>query len=692
MEAPAQSRGRHYNDQAAFLSRVTAQSFLPIIWCLIFIKGGNSAEEGAILVDNTAKSLKRRNSDKKENEGERKLMKNYFSPANKNVLEESNQLPGESREHSNPAENSDPQPAESPKKSAMKTEFDDPQTVVLSFKWEGKKFKCFKITGAEPDLLIEGLKRSAHFKKSYTDPSMYLLIQATTLDAVISPYVPLGALPKGESLIIGKRKVSLPQIPKYTWRLDGIIIYIANKGITVGGAGRTILENEKYCPEGMKLAVYYEHWAIKQAILTDGRFKISPDCEFSLKGEVKEEHYENHIPLSSLKNVCKHNLYTIVVPAKRHSEGENPETEQDPNLSFTSDSWQEVPTRVKYSPNDLPPYPLLYEEFSEKFKTFLGRQIATKWNILKENFSKDITEKNITLASTHRLLTQHQDSVGLITFRGSHQIIGTCFLLTRSLVLTCDHVKEALLKLTSVENIIVRFNYETSDSEPIFYSVAKIVESDSSLDYAFLQLFQDTSRTSPGLLKYLDFPPEHNAVSIIGHPGSEFKQIDLCSVISFDERVPEIRSHPFIHLATKHTFQEMRDPHLVTYQTCFYHGSSGSPVFNSHGKLVAMHSGGYIVDGLQKKKSIIEFGRSLIEIIIHGAVQIKDLRDVLWEHVANDEDLMKKFENISRHSLLLQPTVRRLLQLWGEEHGMEPNSDTTESIMEVDQIQPLPQI
>uniref|UniRef100_A0A8C5WH67 Serine protease n=1 Tax=Leptobrachium leishanense TaxID=445787 RepID=A0A8C5WH67_9ANUR len=490
--------------------------------------------------------------------------------------------------------------------------------VVINFKW-GKYRTGTTISGRKSESLIDVLQKSRYFMKKYKE-SFTLLIHATKVTcALVNPCIPLGALPEGEELKISQKKVKPFRTQIYE-SSNGILIRVANKGKTLGGAVRVILLHNAYCPEGMTLGVFgYNDQTIMEAIVNDGRFNIGSECEFILEGGKGEEHNESQNKMSILSQNNRHTKYTIVFP---DSEANATATSKSGTMENT-----DVSTKIpRYKGHKSMCNEPLYNEFVENFKK--SYQTKRSWEILRKNFSNDITSRETTLATTHRLVTQHLDSVGLVTFRGSHDIIGSCFLLTGNLVVTCDHVLQDVLKeAQSMENIIIIFNYESAeDNNQIHYSVTEHVTSHPDLDFAILQLDDDQSdNPPPGLLEYLDFPPQYGAVRIIGHPENNVKLVDLCSVISYDQRVNTVRDSPYVHMATTYTFKEMGDPDLLTYNSCFYSGSSGSPVFNASGKLVAMHAGGYLVPGLNKKKSVIEYGRSMVQILTHWVLESGDL-------------------------------------------------------------------
>lgn len=108
----------------------------------------------------------------------------------------------------------------------------------------------------------------------------------------------------------------------------------------------------------------------------------------------------------------------------------------------------------------------------------------------------------------------------------------------------------------------------------------------------------------------------------------------MCSVINYKDRKAAIEcsvltDETFLHVLTQYNFALMNDAENVTYDTCMYHGASGSPVFNDAGMLVAMHSGGYYAETKGKKKSVIEYGRSIVDIIKYATESSEIIRQQL---------------------------------------------------------------
>ncbi|XP_072006637.1 serine protease FAM111A-like [Engystomops pustulosus] len=222
---------------------------------------------------------------------------------------------------------------------------------------------------------------------------------------------------------------------------------------------------------------------------------------------------------------------------------------------------------------------------------------------LIKDYQKDVLYKDPMMASTHRLLTQHLDNVALLRYNidNDRSETGTLFLLTETLALTCYHVVKLLIMSFAPRNVEIIFNYE--NEKKIFPGKYIRVEwYNEKLDVAFVRV--EISSAYKGVINYIAPPPEDGAVSIIGHPGGEHKQIDChCSVIAFSKHAPDtvFSDQSYIHLLTRHSYYCMSDPTVVTYDTCLYWGASGAPVFDNCGELVAMHTAGYPVHTHLKK-------------------------------------------------------------------------------------------
>ncbi|XP_022362695.1 protein FAM111B [Enhydra lutris kenyoni] len=290
-------------------------------------------------------------------------------------------------------------------------------------------------------------------------------------------------------------------------------------------------------------------------------------------------------------------------------------------------------------------YPNLKEEALRMRKYFKDEQRRTKltsfqqFNVYKKYFGK-VTENSTSVATCEDLL-HLSESVGIMTW-DNNGITGnaTCFVFNHDYIFTCRHVihfmvgegtdprfwPDIISKCAKVSFNYKRFcpiNVDWYNLEPWFEV------SDGPLDYAILKLSKNGNGFPPGLFGRISFPPPSGLIYIIGHPEGQVKKIDGCAVVPINqrlERYPEQHRDEVVgpHAATYNAFSmftqrsflpEVCNTNTLSYDTCFSSGSSGSPVFNTSGELVAMHTVGHFYAHGGKEHAIIEFGYSMYSIL-----------------------------------------------------------------------------
>jgi hypothetical protein len=248
-------------------------------------------------------------------------------------------------------------------------------------------------------------------------------------------------------------------------------------------------------------------------------------------------------------------------------------------------------------------------------------------------------------------------SVGYIH---SGDYAGTCFLLTGSAIITCKHVINQIAALRSettdpelYQKIFVNFDYdypgqlgnlqaEIDEEGEAFFGL-------HDLDYVirFLKPNPALSALQPLGPLVRTRLPQNRRVVLMGHPEGQCKLLEICQIIpdykwhaTLAERKPEADNNcqhecqlfggqnvQCIHM---HKGDILKDDHSndVPYDTSFFHGSSGSPVFNADGHIVAMHRMGYPYFLRSTKFSLMEFG------ITFSAIY-RDLEMRYGEDIAN---------------------------------------------------------
>ncbi|XP_072256041.1 uncharacterized protein [Pyxicephalus adspersus] len=549
---------------------------------------------------------------------------------------------------------------------------------------------AFIYKSKEKNLSVKEDKPVIHYAKTIVD-SENIVVYSSKLEALISPYVPCSALREGETIEIITRKrlkketiLSSLQDPNYNVGGKGTFFKVQCKGYTEGGAPKKILD-DKHSWENKPLAVYGEaHHTIEEAILNDKRLCIK--YEFNLKNPNKSATNENNIQLSFLDPDV---VYTIqLTNSKRPTTKPDCKTEKyKPSNRSDKTSKDKVSQNTEFQAEDpqtssVPRSEHKVHELPEIYRTPKSTTFSSSFNNLsnsiggrelRESIIKNHNQyKRPMPADTFKSLNRSLESVALLRCTNSTTIkeIGTFFLLSETLGLTCYHVlKESLISENHQHlspKFSVIFNYDNESDEKVEYN-AYLECHNENLDIAFLRI----SKPEKGLLQYVAPPPQEGSVSIIGHPKGLYKKIDpICSVINFSKRAEQILSNilsdrSYIHVLTEQNLMLMSQPELVTYDTCLYWGASGSPVFNDQGQLVAMHTGGYAARTDLEKESIIEYGRNIIDILICGAIHLPEL--CLWFRGIEKQNsslctYLKDYTSEGRHSVCMQPFIRLFLQ------------------------------
>ncbi|XP_028370862.2 protein FAM111B [Phyllostomus discolor] len=303
-----------------------------------------------------------------------------------------------------------------------------------------------------------------------------------------------------------------------------------------------------------------------------------------------------------------------------------------------------------------------YFEEEQKRTNLLPSQ---QFKIYEKCFAK-VTKNSMSVATCEHL-TQLSKSVGHVRWENNGNTgHATCFVFNDGYIFTCRHVVHMMVGEDTPPHqwpdIISQFTKVTftykdfcPPAEEWFSLEADVEVSAGNLDYAILKLKANGNRFPPGLVGHISSLPSSGLIYIIGHPEGRRKEIDGCAVISLQEREGRY-SHPHPHGVAGPGLQgatqdvcsmftprslppEAYRTYILSYDTCFTSGSSGSPVFNADGKVVAVHSFGQFYKSEGKEHAFIEFGYSMDSILC----DLKQRKELLYKLLPGE-----KYENLNQ--------------------------------------------
>ncbi|XP_046927582.1 serine protease FAM111B isoform X2 [Lynx rufus] len=326
-------------------------------------------------------------------------------------------------------------------------------------------------------------------------------------------------------------------------------------------------------------------------------------------------------------------------------------------------------------------YPNFKEETLWMRKYFQDEQKKTKllpfqqFNIYKKYFGK-VTENSTSVAICEDLIHLSK-SVGFMKWDNNGNTgNATCFVFNHGYIFTCRHVIHLMVGEGTDPSLWpdiiskcakVTFAYKKFCPMDVdWFSIEPWFEvSDGTLDYAILKLRKNVNGFPPGLFGQIPSQPSSGLIYLIGHPEGQVKKIDGCAVIPPNqrlERYPEHHQDGVVgpHAATYNVFSmftqrsflsEVWSTDTLSYDTCFSSGSSGSPVFNASGKLVAMHTIGHFYKRGDKVYALIEFGYSMESILCDVKRKNESLYKLLNEEKNENHDEDQNNKSFQEHQI-----------------------------------------
>lgn len=402
---------------------------------------------------------------------------------------------------------------------------------------------------------------------------------------------------------------------------------------------------------------------VREALKRDGRFRR----KIFQKGVLFETSSNTITDLSDLVNHLDGKQFMVIVSAHptstpvssqemsqefetvKDEKSEVPVTPQATNTNQDSTNAQEKTTETPLKEKKPRKYPetkeipntqeilnLLRKQYGDLLKTLKERE-KLKDNEVKKFFREEYDKSAQSFSEVKRVkrLMEMSDSVCQIRKDGSP--IGTGFLLFDRFVLTNAHVVREYDP--STHKLTAAFRFEDLNSVGDVIPVKEIVactkridDMGNYLDFALLELSSDEVK-HPELLKCYSARPTRGGVCIIGHPEGGVKRMDPCFIIPNDdiqqaavEYYEKNKNSDVLHVITKQFFTEDREirKSQIAYHSCFFHGSSGSPVFDDNCNLIGVHTFGCVYEGEgQKTRSVMEFALPMLPILVCIFIQCR---------------------------------------------------------------------
>ncbi|CAL8280378.1 unnamed protein product [Arctogadus glacialis] len=511
---------------------------------------------------------------------------------------------------------------------------------------ENKKYSCYC---NKAGTIYESLQRFDKFqeleqKSAKADPKKKKeLVILISVKKAISSHFPCPHI-RTKNLIIKYITANDDQTTTESIKIEnpGEIVIFSMKTFGYRNISKLVMKNPELKKIVDEVLVYgYKGQTVRGALEQDGRFNDEVLQSNYILEDTKDGNLtEMSSPVDVLhdkcfgvkrivKNVTKQEAKSSrTASPKGNQPTPNPSKQPNPNPSDqpTPDQSNQ-PTPNKSSqvsiyqpmPNSEDLLQLLRSQFKDLFKQMKERQNLAPRAVekhLSQEFGK--STKFCHEVRAMRRFLELGDSVCQVRIDGS--AAGSGFLLFGKYILTNGHVVLDEAKHPR-EKITVIFSYEElADSQLMDVKVVASELYDDAAghkhDWALLEVCDDLTaqpiKAKP-LLKDFGLVTERGQICIIGHPEGKVKMMDPCFTIPLSERERKI-------LVTGNYFPpHPMDRNIHTYESCFYGGSSGSPVFDDTFKVVSMHSGGFPEE---KQVHVLEYSHPLSLITEQIIIQI----------------------------------------------------------------------
>uniref|UniRef100_A0A3B3WMS8 Serine protease n=1 Tax=Poecilia mexicana TaxID=48701 RepID=A0A3B3WMS8_9TELE len=261
-------------------------------------------------------------------------------------------------------------------------------------------------------------------------------------------------------------------------------------------------------------------------------------------------------------------------------------------------------------------YELLRKQFPELKKWMESRFPGDSYEKALNRGSEKFGKIQQSFSEVHRIKKLLKMGKSVCKILVSNVSQGTGFVLFDRFVLTSAHLFRGCVQgknLLDQINVYALFNYDEPEPETnyFYFSAEKtLIDIDEELDFAVLQLKPDEHVKVPaGLLDRFGPLPGNGEACLIGHPAGSVKKIDPTCIIEPEKREEAVNDHLSKYKDQKVILKKVYElknqgiddimmggekaEKVASYNTFMYHGASGSPVFDAHGQIFGIHTGGY---------------------------------------------------------------------------------------------------
>lgn len=501
-----------------------------------------------------------------------------------------------------------------------------------------------------------------------------LVIQTTKGKKPIATHFPCHLLENGQILTIstisndsGEATAEPTQI--YTGNKQYVIFYIESKG---GKKTKTkqLLKNKKLEPFSPLCIYGICGETVETALTRDGRFHDNVFTKTCILVE-SDSDPANCFEMNVLVDCLDKQTFKMILEEKNPTQaatappqaGSNLQKEDETNSiqlpmfntsTETSAAGEPPKKQLVTVPDSAEILKILRHQFADLVKQMKKRYEKNKYSEVLSHLSGEFgkSTQGFSEVYTVKKLMELSDSVCMIDVEGVGQ--GTGFLLFDHYILTNAHlfINDGISYVDgNYQNILAKvtatFNKENPNGSDL-----KVIEVKSEIidfqwgsdhynrhvDFAVLEL-QDVD-TSNGLLRRYSPDPKKGGVCLIGHPGGGVKRTDPTTIIERERRGEafqrEIGKNDRMDMLINTSIEENKvkydmlmnpDNTEVTYDTCLFHGASGSPVFDESCQVIAMHTGGFPYED-EGVKSVIEYAIPLLTILENFLIKMKDRNNV----------------------------------------------------------------